>query len=177
MKNLSLARPYAKAAYLYAKEHLQVEPWFDFLGELGVLFADINMLKLIKNPKLSRAVLLETLTSALKHKPTVPMLHFLQQLAEKNRLELLPEIVELFARDWQKDRTVREVEITATQKLSDKQLAELQTSLTHQFKQPVFIEVVIDERLIGGLIIRSGDYVMDGSLRGQLKRLKHTLMQ
>lgn len=176
MKNYVLARPYAKAAYLYAKEKGVVEPWFDFLGELGVLFADRNTVALLKNPRLSDEVLLDVLISSLSTRPTTEMQNFLQLLAEKKRLSVLPEIVECYARDWENDRAVRHVDIISTTPLSKKELADLRETLEIRLGQPVFLEPSIDESLIGGMMIRSDDYVMDGSLKGQLSRLRQALM-
>lgn len=177
MSHLTLARPYAKAAYLYAKEKGEVEPWFDFLGELGLLFASRKMLSLLKNPKLQVSILLDVLFHQLQHQPNANMRHYLQVLAENKRLDCLPDIVALFARDWQHDRAVREVEVISTEALSKTQLSDLETALTKRFNQRIFIHASVDPLLIGGVMIRSNDYVMDGSLLGQLKRLKHTLMQ
>ena len=70
---------------------------------------------------------------------------------------------------------IREVLIRSAMKLSAADLKALNTTLAAQFKQSVEITVVEEAALIGGLIIESGDYVKDGSLRGQLNQLKHTL--
>jgi F-type H+-transporting ATPase subunit delta len=175
MKNYTLARPYAKAAYLYAKEHHTVQLWFTFLGELGVLFADHAMQNLLENPQLPKATLLAIITENLSAKPDVGMQNFLRELTLQQRLAVLPEMVELFAEDWQKDRQVKEFTVTSANALSKVEVAELEKNLSAQFKQPVFLTLQIDPTLIGGLMIQSGDYVVDGSLKGQLNRLKYSL--
>ncbi len=175
MKNYTLARPYAKAAYLYAKEHHAVQAWFDFLGKLGVLFADRDMQNLLQNPQLPKATLLAILAENLSPKPDAGMQNFLHELTVQQRLAVLPEMVELFAEDWQKDRQVKEFNITSAAELSKSEVAELEKNLTAQFAQPVFLTLHVDQSLIGGMMIQSGDYVMDGSLKGQLDRLKYSL--
>ncbi len=176
MKNYVLARPYAKAAYLYAKEKGVVPAWFDFLGALGVLFADRKTLELLKNPRLSDDILVEVLIVALPQYPSPEMQNFLRTVAQAKRLPVLPEMVECFARDWQQDRTVRHVNVTSTVTLTAAELHDLKLTLEAEWKRPVFIEPAIDESLIGGIMIQSDDYVMDGSLKGQLSRLRQSLM-
>ncbi len=175
MKNYTLARPYAKAAYLYAKEHETVDAWFAFLGQLGLLFADQAMQNLLQNPQLSKADLMAVISDTMSPKPDQGMHNFLHELTLRQRLAVLPEMVELFAEDWQKDRQVKEVMVTSAAELSKTDVAELEKNLTARFKQPVFLTMQIDESLIGGLMIQSGDYVVDGSLKGQLNRLKYSL--
>jgi F-type H+-transporting ATPase subunit delta len=175
MKNYTLARPYAKAAYLYAKEQHAVEAWFAFLGHLGVLFADQEMQSLLQNPLLSSEVLIEVLLEQIQPRPDAGMENFLREITRQHRLVVLPEMVELFAEDWQKDRQVKEFNVTSAAELSQSALSELEKNLSVQFGQPVFLTLKIDESLIGGMVIQSGDYVVDGSLKGQLNRLKYSL--
>ena len=175
MKNYVLARPYAKAAYLYAKEQGAVETWFQFLGQLGLLFAEHAMQNLLQNPQLPKEMLLDIIAENLSPKPDASMQNFLHELAVQHRLPFLPEMVELFAEDWQKDRQVKEFNITSAMELSKTEVAELEKNLAAQFKQPAFLTLQIDQSLIGGMMIQSGDYVLDGSLKGQLNRLKYSL--
>ncbi|MCX7122578.1 MAG: F0F1 ATP synthase subunit delta [Gammaproteobacteria bacterium] len=175
MKNDTLARPYAKAAYLYAKEQGTVELWFQFLGKLGLVFADHTMQNLLQNPQLPKETLLAIITENMSPSPDQGMQNFLKELTHQQRLAVLPEMVELFAEDWQMDRHVKEFTVSSATALSTAQITELEQNLTAQFKQPVFLTLKIDESLMGGMMIQSGDYVVDGSLKGQLNRLKYSL--
>ena len=175
MKNYTLARPYAKAAYLYAKETATVEAWFQFLGKLGLLFAEQSMQNLLQNPQLPKDLLLDIISKNTEPKPDAGMKNFLRELMLQQRLAVLPEMVELFAEDWQKDRQVKEFNIRSAVELTPAEVKELEENLAAQFKQPVFLTLEIDTSLIGGILIQSGDYVVDGSLKGQLNRLKYSL--
>ncbi len=175
MKNHTLARPYAKAAYQYAKETGKVEAWFKFLGQMGVLFAERSMQNLLHHPELSALVLVDTILTQFEGNVESGMANFLKEVALQKRLNVLPEMVELFAEDWQKDRQVKEFTVTSATALSKAEKAELEKTLSAQFNGPVFLSFNIDQGLIGGVMIQSGDYVVDGSLKGQLTRLKYAL--
>lgn len=174
MKHLSQARPYANAAYLFAKEHGVVRQWLELLNQLAEIFRDEALLALLKHPKFDARVVIETLMNKLGSKD-VHGKNFLMLLAENHRLALLPEIAEIFAEDVKRDTAIREVTLTSAMKLAKAEIKALEKALETKFKQPISMTVVEDPSLIGGVIVQSGDYVMDASLRGQLQHLKQNL--
>lgn len=174
MKNYTLARPYAKAAYLFAKEHKEVELWSQFLGTLAQIFQNESMQHLLKNPAFQVQDLIDMVLDK-KSKANEQFKNFLMLLSENHRLSHLPEIAELFEEDVQAGEAVREVIVKTAMKLSAAEMKSLEKFLNETFKQPVEMEVIEDTSLIGGLIIESEDTVIDNSLKGQLHRLKQNL--
>ncbi len=95
MKHLTLAKPYSDAAFLFAKEHKQIDLWHRFLSEMAGLLMDAEIQNLIKHPKLSNDALIEILSNSFAN-ITPPLKNFLKVLGENQRLNILPEISELF---------------------------------------------------------------------------------
>lgn len=175
MKHYTLARPYAKAAYLFAVDANKVEAWAGFLGQMAELLSDETLRHALKHPQFKVQQLIDVAVEKLGDEDGGHFQNFLRLLAEKHRLGLLPEIHELFLEDVKKGTECRAVLVKSAFKLSKSEIKALETQLTKQFKQTVDLNVVEDASLIGGMIIESGDYVQDGSLSGQLQRLKQNL--
>lgn len=175
MKSFTLARPYAKAAYLFAKEGNTIAFWAESLGEIAKLIEDPKLADLLSHPKFDPADFVEIVASKLKDKNAPYIKNFLLLLNENHRLNLLPDIYELFLADMQAEAETLQISVKSAMKLSKTELKDLQADLEKKFKQNIEMSVSEDSSLIGGLIIESGDYVIDGSLRGQLQRLKTNL--
>lgn len=176
MKLLNLAKPYSDAAFQFAKEKKQIELWRKFLMAMTNVFSDIEINTLIKNPKLSAEVLIDILTTHFTES-TAEMRNFLRLLARNKRLSILPEIYELFEQDYQKDLDTVEVKLTFAQTPSPETLAMLRPALTQKFGAQLKELINIDDSILSGVIVESGDCVIDGSLKGQLEHLKQELMR
>lgn len=176
MKQYALARPYAKAAFLFAKEQDQTTAWSEFLNDIAQLFQDTVLTAFLKHPKFNAQDFIDAIMQKQNQKNNSGFANFLKLLAENQRLTLLPEIAELFLLDVKAENTVREVQIKSAMPLSKTEIKHLTTDLEQKFAQPVELSFTVDPSLIGGLMIESGDYVIDGSLKGQLQRLKTTLL-
>lgn len=174
MKQYTLARPYAKAAFLFAKEQKAVKLWASFLTKMAELLQEESLQNLLKHPKFDTNEFIQVILDKLE----IDDLHcrnFLYLLAEKGRLLQLPEIDELFQQDLNNESSTRQVLVKSAMPLSKKEITALEKDLSDKFKQSIEMQVVEDASLIGGLIIESDDYVLDNSLKGQLERLKQSL--
>jgi F-type H+-transporting ATPase subunit delta len=100
---------------------------------------------------------------------------FLAVLAENNRLALLPEVSALYEQLRAESELVLKANITSAVPLSDAELAKLVAALKKRFNREVEVQTAIDESLIGGAVIDTGDLVIDGSVRNKLARLKADL--
>ena len=174
MKHYTLARPYANAAYLYAKEHDTILPWTDFLSVLASVFGDPKLLTVLGHPKFNVLDLINTLMDKAGKKSAC-FKNFLMLLLEHNRLKVLPDVFEVFSALVKADASVRKVTIQTAMKLSKTELTSIKKSLKEQFNEEIEMDVVEAPELIGGFIIQSDDYVIDNSLKGQLARLKQNL--
>lgn len=180
---LSISRPYATAAFSAAKDAQQLPLWSAALKQLSAVAQDKKMQVLLKNPCYTKKQLSDLLIeilhatsgngSAASH---AAIENFIHLLAEKKRLLLLPDISHLFEADIAKESGYLSLIVTSAYEMNDAQKKETQQKLEKQFNSKCEIEFRVDEKLVGGLLVRSGNWVMDGTISGQLARLKSALI-
>ncbi len=173
--NLTLARPYAKAAFSFALERKAVAEWQTFLNITSQVLRDPQTLGLRRNPHFSEAQLLELIQSVLREQADAFMQHFLALLTSRKRLALLPAIAHVFHQCKAAHEKVADVDVYSVIPLNAVQLQQLSQKLAARLQRKVALREHLDESLLGGLLIRADDVVIDGSLRGQLNRLTHAL--
>ncbi len=166
----TIARPYAKAAFEYACEAKALVAWSDGLGAAAAIMADPRVVNLTKSPgRAASAVAL--MTDVAGDRLNAGMQNFLRVLAENRRLGLLPEIATQFATLRAAVENTVEVEVCSAVPLNAAQAEKLQQALSARLKRGVRMQTSVDATLIGGAVIRAGDLVIDGSLKGRLERL------
>lgn len=171
----TLARPYAKAAYEFALENKALETWSSMLGFVSSLVQDPYMQKVLQSPVLSDQQKAETLTSIDPSKIDPSGRNFICQLARHDRLELLPEIFILFEVLKAEQEKRVDVKVLSAFPLSAAENEKLTASLKKRLGRDVQINSEVDKSLIGGLVIRAGDLVIDGSVSGKLAKLSERL--
>lgn len=100
------------------------------------------------------------------------MLNFIQLVLQKKRLELLLHISKIFREMYDEYSKILRVKVTTVQQLADSERQKLVDDLAHHYGYTIELEQEIAAELIGGAIIRVKDKVIDGSVAGQLRRLK-----
>ena len=175
INNQPLARPYAKAAFELASEAGQVDTWLSLLTQVASLVDVPEMAELIGNPRLTQANKVETLLGLLGTDVNAAFCKFITTLGENDRLEVIPTIRELFeALKLEAEKSVT-VELETAYELSEEQIQTLAASLSKRLDRTVTPQQVVNPALIGGLVIRAGDVVIDGSVRGKLSQLAEAL--
>lgn len=171
-QNLTLARPYARAAFALAHDGGQSAAWSRALAFATCVAADPKAQVLLAHPRLpsSEAVALLAIDGADEI-----FVRFLGLLADNRRLPLLAGITGLFEQQRAEADHVVKVRVTAANALPDSELETIKAALKKRFGLDVEIETAIDESLIGGAVIDAGDVVIDGSLKGQLAQLQRAL--
>lgn len=168
---ITVARPYARAAFEYAQAHKAVVAWSENLGLLAAVVKDHTVEELLDNPRLTREQRAELLIRICGDKLDQAGKNLVKLLAENGRLKALPEIAE----QYEVYRTELEGTVEATllsaQTVSAEQLAKVAKALEARFGKKVKLQSEVDESLIGGAIIRAGDMVIDGSLKSRLEKL------
>lgn len=96
-------------------------------------------------------------------------------MAENGRLKVLPDVLEQFIQLRAALEATVEVEVTSASALSDEQLAKISAAMEKRLSRKVKLNCKIDKSVMAGVIIRSGDTVIDGSVRGRLERLADVL--
>ena len=165
---ITLARPYARALFLLAKEAGLLKSVSESLSFSAQASVVPELAVLLGNPRVSDAQLLDLLSPVEANET---MQRFLTVLAENNRLALLPEVSELFEQLRAESERVLKANITSAVVLSDAELSKLTDALKKRFGRDVEVQTAVDASLIGGSIIDTGDLVIDGSVRNKLARL------
>lgn len=171
----TLARPYAKAVFELAREGKAFPAWSEALGELAALVSAPQMARLIGHPALTKAQLADTLRQALAGKLPSQAVALVRLLIENGRLAVAPAIAEQFERLRAEAESRIDVEITSAAAVAPAQQEQLTAAVKKRLQRDVAIEWKTDADLIGGALIRAGDLVIDGSIRGELDRLQTAL--
>jgi F-type H+-transporting ATPase subunit delta len=167
----TIARPYAKAAFEYARAANALAAWSLGLQSAAEVVADPRVAELINDPRWTPADLAGLIIDAAGAKLDAAMQNFVRVLAENHRLVLLPEIAAHYeAARAQVENTV-DVEVVSAVALDAAQQDKLKQALNTRLRRQVHMQNSVDASLLGGAVIRAGDLVIDGSLKGRLERL------
>lgn len=171
----TLARPYAKAAYEQARAEGKAKEWSGLLEMLSVITADPVMRRVARNPKVSDEQLSGLLMELCASMITPTGRNFVQLLVNAGRLGVMSEIRVEFERRRLQAEGRANVEVTAAFELDDAQRARIRELMSRRLGREVTLSAAVDKSLIGGAIIRSGDSVIDASVRGRLRVLGNQL--
>ena len=171
---LTLARPYARAAFAIARDETAFADWSQALGLAARIAGDPQVAMLLGDPRLSDGGAV-TLLSPRDANPSFA--RFLGLLADNGRLALLPEIAGLYEELRAEAERVVKATVTSAAALPAGELDKITQALRKRFGREVEVQTAIDESLIGGAVIDAGDVVIDGSLKGKLERLQAALAQ
>lgn len=181
MELQTLARPYAKAVFEVAHDEKALAPWGEFLASLAAVMRDPKLKSLIGSPALSRDQLADVLIDAFAKSglTAVPqwqrMRSLLQLLVQNHRLALAPAVAGLYDAMRAQAESRIEVRITSAVKVETQQAGLLSEAIGKRLARSVEIHWDTDAELLGGAVIRAGDLVIDGSLKGELERLSQAL--
>jgi F-type H+-transporting ATPase subunit delta len=167
----TIARPYAKAAFEYAREQNAFDRWSQVLASASAVAADERVAKLLTNPRVSADDLVGLISEAAGGALDDHGRNFIATLAHNRRLGLLPEIAAQFETLRAEVENVADVRVTSAVQLNEAQQQRLSSALKKRLKREVRLHCEVDPSLIGGAIVRAGDFVIDGSLRARLERL------
>jgi F-type H+-transporting ATPase subunit delta len=167
----TIARPYAKAAFQYAQDAKAFADWSQGLKAAAEIVADPRVAALTKSPQSSQADLVAIIADVAGNKLNAGMQNFLRVLAENHRLLLLPEILAHYEALRSDAENSIDVEVVSAVALNSAQADKLSQALSTRLKRKVRMQNSVDATLLGGAVVRAGDLVIDGSLKGRLQRL------
>ncbi|HBV76497.1 MULTISPECIES: F0F1 ATP synthase subunit delta [Vibrio] len=170
----TIARPYAKAAFEFSVEKEAVDQWSEMLSFAAEVTKNEDVIGLL-NKALVAEQLAEIFISICAEFDEHGQ-NFIKVLAKNGRLKALPEICEEFLILKKELDNQVDVEITSATTLTETQLAELSSKLEQRLDRKVKLNCSVDETLLSGVIIRTGDLIIDNSTRGRLNRLSDALM-
>lgn len=168
---ITIARPYAKAAFDEAKGDSRLPQWSEALRTAAAVVRDERVHKLLDSPHVTPAELAQLVSDIGGSQLNAHGHNFVSTLAENRRLAYLPEISALF--DLLKDEVegVVDVTVTSATALDSQQQKTLADALARKLKRQVRLHCETDPTLIGGAVLRAGDLVIDGSMRTRLERM------
>jgi F-type H+-transporting ATPase subunit delta len=167
----TIARPYARAAFEYAHAHGRLAAWSEALALASLVIADPQVEPLLDDPRVSAAQLVELIDGIAAGRLDAEGRNFLSVLAHNRRLPLLPIIAAMYEQLRAEVENTLDVEVTSAQALDDAQRQRLAAALGKRFRRQVRLQEKVDASLVGGAVVRAGDLVIDGSLKGRLARL------
>ena len=168
----TVARPYARAAFAHAKQHGHLAQWQQWLARAGGTVASDEYQRLQHAPGVRTTELVGLIAEVAGEALDAHGRALLELLAENGRVDYLPEIAEQFEELVAADQNIAEVEVVSAVPLDARQTERLAGALRARLKSEVRLSCRTDAGLIGGAIVRSGDLLIDGSLKGKLARLE-----
>ncbi len=167
----TIARPYARAAFGHAHSRGRLAAWSGLLGVAAAVTADARVKALLQNPTVSADRVVDLVAGIAGDLADEEGRNFLRVLAANRRLALLPQIIEQFEKLRSEVENTLDVHVTTAYALDDAQRARLSASLGRRFGREIRLHETVDATLVGGAVVRAGDLVIDGSLKGRLEQL------
>ena len=171
----TIARPYAKAAFAHARDEKALAAWSRALALAAGLAGDARVADLVGSPNLSVDQEVTFFKGLAGADQDAAWQNFLREIIENKRLHVLPDILaqyELLRGEFENEL---DVQVTSAVELDAPRRARLAAALKTRLKRDVRITTTVDPALLGGAVIRAGDLVIDGSLKGRLQRLASEL--
>ncbi len=175
--SLTAARPYAKALYEVAQRG-DAKKWLPVMAVCQALGENKDTRAFLKSPSLTEKRFLEVIkVLSIKARVDLPekFTQFVRVLSANKRFALLPEIASLFIDEVNKSNDTVVAEIVSARPLSRASKDTLVRRLTQRYGRKVETSIEIDKSLIGGAVIKVGDTVIDGSVKGRLEQLTKAL--
>ena len=169
------ARPYARAVYARATEASSVESWGEALALLAAVAADARMQEILDKPQLSKEQKGELMLKVLSDKLDQQQQNLVRLMAENGRLRALPEVAHQFEIYRAEAEGKVDAEVISAFALTSEQERAITEMLKSKLGRDVSITTSTDESLIGGVVIKAGDTIIDGSMKSQLETLAITL--
>jgi len=171
----TLARPYAKAIFSYAETSATLDQWSSSLELLSSVVEESTIQRFLVSPEYTTQQQADTLVDICGESLDDKAQNLVSLLAENRRLSLLPFVLSQF-RDLKAAREKAvDVELYSAAELDEQQRQQFSQALSLRLDRRVNLNVSIDKSLIGGILVRAGDTVIDGSIRGRLNKLAQAL--
>ncbi len=171
----TLARPYAKAAFEFANASGQLTQWAESLATLSAVCQTKPLQALIASPSETAAVKAKKLLDVCGDTINSATGNLVNLLAENKRLALLPELYELFNELKLEQESSVDVLVKSAFPISTELENKLSSALKEKLKREVSVETTVDDTLVGGVLIKAGDIVIDDSIKGRLAKLSEAM--
>lgn len=170
-EQISLARPYAKAIFELARDSGDYSLWSDQLAFLATVAADPAMKEIIQNPEVTEQQLTDLILDVGKDQLNEQTQNLVKLLVHNDRLAAAEDINQQFLVLRDQAEQVIEAQLITASEVDDAQKQSIETALSGRLGKRIKLETSVDESLIGGAVVRAGDWVVDGSVKAQLQDL------
>ncbi|MBI1174132.1 MAG: F0F1 ATP synthase subunit delta [Sideroxydans sp.] len=171
---ITVARPYAQAAFDEAKKLGDLQGWSAVLQAGSRAVDNQEVRQVITSPRATDKQM-EDLMLSLCDAKAGPHANFLKLLVENQRLLLLPEIAAMYEELRADAERSVDVTVSSAFELNDAQKQKILESLKKRMGREIKLSCKVDGELIGGIVIRAGDKVIDGSARTRLSEMANAL--
>ncbi|MCU4137520.1 MAG: FoF1-type ATP synthase [Thermodesulfobacteria bacterium] len=174
---MAIALKYAKGLFTAAKELNKTKEFGEELNQIKDLLISMpEVLSALQNPIYPPDIKMEIIEEILKVVKIDPEIQrFLKLLVERRRIQYIREIVTMYQELLDEELNIARGEIITAYPLSEEEKKELEEALKNYLKKEVILESKVDEGIIGGIKIRIGDLIFDGTLKTQLNKMKEII--
>ncbi|MBX2858710.1 MAG: F0F1 ATP synthase subunit delta [Cellvibrionaceae bacterium] len=172
---VTLARPYAKAVFEFARSNKTLDAWQQALEQAAAVSDDERVATFLLSPQFTRDHKGKQFAELFGDELDPGVANFFSLLAENGRLTLLPQIAELFGLYKANEERTIDVNVSSAFAISKALQSKLAHTLKEKLNRDISLTTEIDKSLIGGAVVRAGDTVIDASVRGRLDKLAAAL--
>lgn len=171
----TLARPYAKAIFETARDSGRFDDWSGRLAFWAALVSNPEMSQRLDAPGLTDQDRADLIVTVIGDEIDDESRNIIRLLADNDRLAIIPDVQQLYETLRAEAEGEIEATVTSAFELGDDQRERIADALGKRLNRKVRIVSHVDKDLIGGAIIRAGDLVIDGSLRGRVEKMGHAV--
>lgn len=171
----STARRYAEAALQIADRDGSLEAWRSALQTAAERLGEGEIVRVLGNPALPFPTRRSIVEQILGDAVTGPPRNLVLLLIRSGRIDLLPAVAREFQRLYERRAGIVQAAVTSATPLTDAEVAALRERLAGMTGGRVELSVSVDPAILGGVTVRLGDRLIDGSVRGRLERLRTRL--
>lgn len=172
-----IARIYAQSLFEVARERDKLDAIREQLGQVADTIAENRDLQVfLFSPYFTSAEKRDGIARAVSGAES-ELMNFLELLAEKHRMPVIFRIRERLDELWAKEKGQLEVRLTSAVELDPEIVKRVRSEIERQTGQTIELSSEVDEGIIGGLVLRVGNMVLDASLRSKLERLRKEVAQ
>jgi F-type H+-transporting ATPase subunit delta len=172
----SAARRYAEAAFEVATRDDAIEAWRAELDAVAVRIGEERVTSVLANPAIPLDQRSVALAGLLQGVASTGPSNLVQLLLKRGRIEELPRVAAEFRRLDDRRQGITHATVTSASALTPDEVRALTARLEQSTGGRIALDTVVDDSLLGGLIVRVGDRLIDGSVRGRLERLRNQLI-
>ena len=176
IKDTKIAKRYARALFDIASEDQSYNDWLDKLKLISDTETDKDFAIVLNSTKISLSKKIITIDEVVKGKLNTLQLNFLKLLTKNQSFSIIQDIHKQFVGQVEKLNNIIRVSVTSPYKISDDLKDQISNLVNEISGAESVIEEKIDSELIGGVVIRLGDTVIDGSIKNKVKQLRRELV-